>query len=95
MIRFWTADLFWEISSTTKLIGWVESSVLKVETCPSNIRLVLENMSSGHFGILGKKIKVCYKYNITDFVWNIFLMEGKIVWYNHQHYPLIKTELNG
>ena len=30
---------------------------------------------------------VCYKYSITDFPWNTFLLDGKIVWYNHQHYP--------
>ena len=39
-----------------------------------------------------KQKKVCYKYNITDFPWNNLLLEGKIVWYNHQHYPQVKME---
>ena len=39
----------------------------KVETCRSNITLVLENMSDGHISILGNIEKLCYKYNITDF----------------------------
>ena len=64
-------------------------------TCPSNTTLVLENMSDDHITILGKRKKVCYKYNITDFPWNTFLLEEKIVWYNHQNYPHTKAELNG
>ena len=47
-------------------------------------------MSDGHISILGKRKKVCSKY-ITDFLWNTFLLERKIVWYNHQHYPHIKN----
>ena len=54
VIGVWIADLFREISSTTKLIGWVENSV---ETCPSNAILVLENMSGGHISILGNTKK--------------------------------------
>ena len=57
-------------------------------------------MSDGHISISGKKRmemekKVCFKYNITDVAWNAFLLEGKIDWYNQQHYPHIKMELNG
>ena len=39
----------------------------KVETCPNNITLVLENILDGHISILGNRKIVCYKYNITDF----------------------------
>ena len=67
----------------------------KVKTCTCNITLILENMSDGHISILGNKKNICYKYNITDFLWNTFLLGGKIAWYNHQHFPNIKTELNG
>ena len=63
----------------------------KVRTCPNNKTLVLENMSDGHIRILGNRKKVCCNYNITDFLWNAFLLERKIVWYNHQHYPHIKN----
>ena len=52
-------------------------------------------MLDGHTIILGNGKKVCYKYNITDFLWNAFLLEGKIASYNHQHYPNTKTELKG
>ena len=40
----------------------------KVKTFPNNITLVLENMSDGHISILGNRKKVCYKYNVTDFL---------------------------
>ena len=52
-------------------------------------------MLDGRIGILENRKKLCYEYNITDFPWNTFLLEGEIVWYNHQHYPHVKTELNG
>ena len=51
----------------------------KVETCPNNITGVLENMSDGHIDILKSRKIVCYRYNITDFPWNTFLLAGKIV----------------
>ena len=35
-----------------------EKQRFKVETCPSNITLVLENMSDGHISILGNRKKV-------------------------------------
>ena len=35
-----------------------------------------------------------HKYNIAGFPWKTFLLEGKIIWYNHQPYRHIKTELN-
>ena len=65
-----------------------------MKTYPNNITLVLENMSDEHIHILGNWKKVCCKSNIMDFPWNTFLLEGKFVWYNHQHYPHTKTELN-
>ena len=37
-------------------------------------------MSDGNISILGKRRKVCYKYNIMDFAWNTFPSEGKIIW---------------
>ena len=89
VIGFWTADLFREISSTTKVDRLSRKQRSKVKTCPSKITLVLEIMSDGHISKLGKRKKICYKYNITDFPWNTFLWEGKIVWYNHQLYPHI------
>ena len=55
------------------------------------IGVVLENMLDWHISILVNRKKVRYKYNITDFPWNTFLLGGKIVWYNHQHYPHIKN----
>ena len=89
VIGVWTTDLFWEIFSTPKFIG-----CFKIKTFPNNIT-VLENMSDGHISILENRKKVCYKHNITVFPWNTFLLEGKIVWYNQQHYPHIKKESNG
>ena len=67
----------------------------KVKTSSNNMTLVLENMLDGHISIIGNRKKVRYKYNITDFPWNTFLLEENIVWYIHQHYPHIKTEMNG
>ena len=68
----------------------------KVRTCPTNITLVLENMSDGHISILVNKKKIFYiTDNIMDFPWNTCILEGKIVWCNHHHYPHIKAELNG
>lgn len=55
----------------------------------------MENISDGHISILGKRKKACYKHSITEFPWNAFLVEEKVVWYNHQHYPYIKTEMTG
>ena len=53
MIGVSTADLSQEISSTTKVTGWVENSVW--ERCPNNITLVLDYMSDGHNSILGNR----------------------------------------
>ena len=82
MSGVWATGLFREISSTTKLIDRLSRRQrFKVKTCPNNITLVLENMPDGHSSILEKEKKVsiiCYKYNITDFPWNTFLLEGKI-----------------
>ena len=73
-IRFISRDFF-----NNQVDRLSKKQRFKVETCPSNITLVLENMSDGHISILGKRKKVCYKCNITDFPRNTFLLEGKIV----------------
>ena len=56
-----------EISSATKLIGWVE-----------NRTVVLESMSDGHIAILGKRKKLCYKYNHMA-QWNLFNVVNSVI----------------
>ena len=87
MIGVWTAELFQEIYSTTKLKGWVETALQSGNLSQQH------NISTGKYvgwtyQHIRKKKKVCYKNNITDFAWNTFLLEEKFVWYNHQHYPI-------
>ena len=69
-----TINLVREVSSTAKLIGWVESSVSKWKFV---ITVVLENMSHGHISILENRKKIGHKYNIAGFPWNTFLLDEK------------------
>ena len=96
MIGVWATGLFREISSTTKSKDWVENSISKWKLVPTTYWKIYR-MDIPAFGETEKSFftGIILLEILSYFSWNTFLLQGKIVWYNHQHYPHIKTEING